>query len=202
MDIKERIINESGILFAKYGIKSLTMDVIASEMKISKRTIYEHFKDKDTLLLEVIRYFQSQQAEEAHRIIEESGNAIEAMFHILKRSIRIMKQVNPAFFHDISKYHPGIYNQLAEKGDIRNYMVTLNLLHTGVKQKVFRDALNIDIVNRALHELFNLFSPEHQLTQEDYSRKELFENIIMPYFRGISTDKGVGLIEKCKKILD
>ena len=202
MDMKERILAESGALFAKYGIRSMTMDALSEEMRISKRTIYEHFKDKDTLLIEVIKNFKSQQAEEAHKLIEESENAIEAMFRIMRRSVQMMKQMNPAFFHDISKYHSRTFKELATHSDIRDFKVTLNLLETGVKQDIFRSELNIDIVNRTLHELFNLFSPESSLTQADYHRKDLFDNIIIPYFRGISTDKGVKQIDNCKNILE
>ena len=72
------------MLFGKYGIRSMTMDALAEEMGISKRTIYERFKDKDTLLLEVITYYKQQTAEEAHKIIDQSDNAIEAMFRIMR----------------------------------------------------------------------------------------------------------------------
>jgi AcrR family transcriptional regulator len=202
MDIKERIIIDSWTLFTKYGIRSMTMDTLSEEMRISKRTIYEHFKDKDTLLSDVIKYFKLQQAAEAHKMIEESDNAIEAMFRIMRRSVQMMKQMNPAFFHDIRKYHSRTFKELTEHSDIRDFKVTLNLLETGVKQKIFRSELNIDIVNRTLHELFNLFSPESSLTQADYHRKDLFDNILIPYFRGISTEKGVAQIDNCKKILE
>ncbi|MBN1132877.1 MAG: TetR/AcrR family transcriptional regulator [Bacteroidales bacterium] len=202
MDIKERIITESGILFSKYGIRSMTMDAISSEMRISKRTIYEHFRDKETLLQEVILYHNNLQAEEANHIIEQSNNAIEAMFLILRQSIRIMKQINPVFFYDLTTYYASTFNRFSEHSKNRNYDFTLNLLQTGVRQKVFRNELNIDIVNRTFHELFKLFSPDHPLTQKDYNRRELFDNIIIPYFRGIATEKGAELIEKCKKILE
>ena len=66
MEVRDRIVIESGQLFARYGIRSMTMDALAEEMGISKRTIYERFKDKDTLLLEVIKYFKQRTAEEAH----------------------------------------------------------------------------------------------------------------------------------------
>jgi hypothetical protein len=80
--------------------------------------------------------------------------------------------------------------------------VTRNLLETGVKQKVFREDIHVEIVNRTLHELFNLFNPGSSLTQADYHRKELFDHIIIPYFRGISTEKGRMLMEDCKNILE
>lgn len=202
MDIKERILVESGKLFVKFGIRSMTMDALSEEMHISKRTIYEHFKDKDTLLLDVVRFYKKREAEEAHRIIDGCGSAIEAMFRIMRRSIQQMRQLNPLFFHDFRKYHPGVLERISEHSDIRDYSVTLNLLETGVRQQVFRNDIHIDIVNRTLHELFNLFGPDSPLTRSDYSRKEMFDHIIIPYFRGISTEKGQMLLEEHKKILD
>ena len=202
MDVKERIIEQAGTLFSKFGIKSMTMDALAEEMRISKRTIYEHFKDKDMLLEEVVKKFKKQQAEAAHQIIEDSESAIEALFKIMRRSIHQMKQLNPLFFHDFRKYHARIFQNLSEHSDMRDYSVTLNLLQTGVKQGVFREEINIDIVNRTLHELFNLFGPESSLTQADYHRKDLFDHIIIPYFRGISTNKGMELLEKYRIILE
>jgi TetR/AcrR family transcriptional regulator, cholesterol catabolism regulator len=202
MEIRERIILGSGQLFGKYGIRSITMDSLAEEMAISKRTIYEHFRDKDTLLLEVVQYYREQHSQEAHRIINESDNAIEALFRIMRIMIRQMKQVNPLFFHDLKKYHPSIFITLTDKSDFRDYSLTLKLLETGVRQGVFRSGLNIDIVNATLHVLFDLFNPDSAFTQADYDRKEMFDHIIIPYFRGISAERGVKLIEDYRKILE
>ncbi|MCK4748890.1 MAG: TetR/AcrR family transcriptional regulator [Bacteroidales bacterium] len=202
MEVKERIIIESGALFGKYGIRSMTMDALAEEMGISKRTIYERFKDKDTLLLEVIRYYKKKTTEEAHAIIEESENAIEAMFRIMKITISQIEQMNPAFFNDFKKYHARIFKTFADPGEIRDFSITLKLLETGVKQKVFRKDIHIDIVNRTLHTLFGLFGHEDNLLQSKYHHREMFEHIIIPYYRGISTPKGQSLLEECKSILE
>ncbi len=92
VEVRERIIVESGLLFGKYGIRSMTMDALAEEMGISKRTIYERFRDKDTLLLEVIRYYKKQTKENAHNLIDQSDNAIEALFRIMKMTIGQMSR--------------------------------------------------------------------------------------------------------------
>ena len=202
MEVRERIIVESGQLFGKYGIRSMTMDALAEEMGISKRTIYERFRDKDTLLLEVIKYFKNQQMEEAGRILAESDNAIEAMFRMMKITIRQVAQMNPLFFHDFKKYHTKVYREFSQPGDIRDFSLTRSLLETGLKQKVFRADLNIEIVNRTLHVLFDLFSHESPLVEAGYHRKELFDHIIIPYLRGISTSVGVKLIEKYSTMID
>jgi TetR/AcrR family transcriptional regulator, cholesterol catabolism regulator len=195
-EIQERIIGEAGRLFAMYGIKSVTMDTLAEDMGISKRTIYESFKDKDTLLNDVIVYFQEQQHQIANDIISNSDNVVTALFQLVKGMISVMKQVNPLLFQDMKKYHSHIFKKLIEKGDIRDHSMTCNILNQGIEQGIFRTDLNADIVNLTLHELFNLFSPDSKLPREGYHRGELFNNIIIPYLLGISTEKGRILIEE------
>lgn len=201
MDLRERIINEAGVLFARYGIRSITMDSLAEEMGISKRTIYENFRDKDTLLLEVVSYFKINQLKEANRIIEESDHVVIALFELLNRMINNMKRINPTFFHDMKRYHPQIFTQLQEKGDIRDHSITRTILDQGVAQGIFDAGYNLEIINLALHELFNMFSPDSTLTRADFHRAELFDNIIIPYLRGIATTKGMALIDQHRNII-
>ncbi|MDA3822461.1 MAG: TetR/AcrR family transcriptional regulator [Bacteroidales bacterium] len=195
-DIQKRIITESGRLFALYGIRSMTMDALAEDMGISKRTIYENFKDKDTLLLNVIVFYKEEQQKLANEIISKAENAIVALFELVNGMINIMKQVNPVFFHDIKKYHSEIFNQMSDKGDIRDHTMTCEIIKQGRAQDIFRTDFNLEIVVSTIHELFNLFSPNSKLTRDGYHRAELFNNIIIPYFIGISTEKGKTLMEE------
>ena len=201
MEVRERIIVESGELFGKYGIRSMTMDALAEEMGISKRTIYERFKDKDTLLLEVIKHYKNQTREQAYDLIDKSDNVIEALFRIMKQTISQVSQMNPIFFHDFRKYHKGVFKEFAHPGDIRDYSITQKLFETGMEQGVFRDDLHLDIVNRALHSLFDLFGHDSSLVEAGFDRRDLFEHMIIPYFRGLSTKKGRKLLQECKSIL-
>lgn len=196
MELRERIIIEAGGLFARYGIRSITMDALAEDMGISKRTIYEQFKDKDTLLLEVITYFKARQLEAATKMISESDNIIAALFGLVNEMINTMKQISPLFFQDMKKYHAHIFSQLENRGELRDHSMTRKILSRGLEEGIFREDLNVEIVNLTLHELFNFFGPESKLTREGYHRGELFNNIIIPYFVGISTEKGKILIEE------
>ena len=202
MEVKERIVIESGILFGKYGIRSMTMDSLAEEMRISKRTIYEQFKDKDTLLMEVIRYYKHQTQEEAHQLIDQSDNAIEALFRIIKMTVGQMMRMSPAFFHDFRKYHQNVFKKFSEPGEIRDFSITRKLLETGIEQDVFRDDINIDIVNQTLHTLFDLFGHDSRLVEAGFHRKDMFDHILIPFFRGISTKKGRKLLEDCRTIIE
>jgi len=202
VEVRKRIIVESGQLFGKYGIRSMTMDALAEEMGISKRTIYERFKDKDTLLYEVIKHYKEQTREHALRTIEESDNVIEALFRIMKLTVSQVAQMNPLFFHDFKKYHGKVYKDFAHPGDIRDFSITGKLLETGMEQGIFRDDLHLDIVNRALHALFDLFGNESALVQAGFDRRDLFEHMIIPYFRGLSTKKGRKLLQEYKSFMN
>ena len=202
VEVRERILVESGILFGKYGIKSMTMDSLAEEMGISKRTIYERFKDKDTLLMEVILYYKTQIAEESHRLMDQSDNAIEALFRIIQMTIGQMMRMSPAFFHDFRKYHQKVFKEFSQPGEIRDLSMTRRLLEIGIEQEVFRDDFNIDIVNQTLHTLFDLFGHDSSMVDAGYDRKEMFDHIIIPFFRGISTKKGRKLLVDCKNLIE
>lgn len=202
VEVRERIIVESGQLFGKYGIRSMTMDSLAEAMGISKRTIYERFKDKDTLLKEVIMYYQQKTKEEAHNLIDRSENAIEALFRIIRMMITQMMQMSPNFFHDFRKYHNKVFKEFAQPGEIRDFSLTKKLLETGVEQGIFRDDIHIGMVNQTIHTLFDLFGHDSRLVEAGYHRKEMFDQIIIPFLRGISTSKGQMFLEDCKKIME
>jgi AcrR family transcriptional regulator len=202
VEVKDRILVESGKLFGRYGIKSMTMDALAEELGISKRTIYERFKDKDTLLLEVIKYYKEQSSEEAHRLIDQSDNAIEALFRIIKMTVSQMQRTSPAFFNDFKKYHQKVFKEFSESGEMRDYSLTRKLLERGIEQEVFRSDFNIDIVNHAIHSLFELFGHDSAMIDAGFQHKEMFDHILVPFFRGISTKKGRKLLVDCKTILE
>jgi AcrR family transcriptional regulator len=202
VEVKDRILVEAGLLFGKYGIKSMTMDALAEELGISKRTIYERFKDKDTLLKEVILYYKEQTKKQANELIDQSDNAIEAIFRIIRMTIDQMTRMSPAFLHDIKKYHPRVFMELAEPGEFRDLSVTRRLLETGMEQGVFRNDFNIEIVNRTLHVLFDLFGHDSLMVETGFDRRDMLENVLVPYFRGISTDKGQKFLIECKPIIE
>jgi len=202
VEVKDRILIEAGVLFGKYGIKSMTMDALAEELGISKRTIYERFKDKDTLLREVILYYKTRVQEQANQLIDQSENAIEALFRIIKMNVEQMARMSPAFLHDIKKYHQSVFKELDSPGEFRDLSVTRRLLETGIRQGVFRDDFDISIVNRTLHVLFDQFGPQSRLVEAGFDRRDMFDSIVIPFFRGISTDKGQTFLIDCRPIIE
>ena len=83
MDYRQRIIEEASEMFRTYGIRAVTMDMLANQMGISKRTIYEVFRDKDELLQGVLRWMAIRQREAMTKIFSETDNVIEAIYRLL-----------------------------------------------------------------------------------------------------------------------
>jgi AcrR family transcriptional regulator len=97
MDVKLRILKETGIMFSKYGIRSITMEHIASELGISKRTLYEKFEDKDDLILQAIEEGTKVFKKHCFEIVDNSDNIIDAIFKIAKVNNDLFSKINQPF---------------------------------------------------------------------------------------------------------
>ena len=199
MDYRERITEEAAVLFMKFGIRSVTMDSIAHHLGMSKRTIYENFADKDELLISVINSMASKQKDVFMKIMNEADNVIEALFEMLRIASNHLTNINPTYFMDLKKYHYKVYEHICQKGDIRNFEMSLAMLRRGVEEKIFREDINIDIVNAGIHSVIDSTRDNDDLPPEKYSRFEIIDNLLFNYLIGISTAKGQKLINKYKE---
>lgn len=199
MDYRERITEEAAVLFMKYGIRAVTMDSIANHLGMSKRTIYEHFADKDELLISVIDNMANKQKEVFRKIMDEADNVIEALFEMLRVASYHFNNTNPTYFMDLKKYHYRVYEMICQKGDIKNYEMSREMLQRGVDEGIIRDDVNIEIVNAGLHSVIDSISDNEDLPQEKYTSFEIIDNLLFNFLIGISTPKGQDLINKYKE---
>ena len=191
MDARLRILKEAGLMFSKFGIRSITMDTIANELGISKRTLYETFKDKDDLVSQAIEEGAKMHKTICQVKILESENVIQAIFSILKLNASTFGKINPLFFEDLKKYHFKIFSRLQTKGDFRDYKLTLKLIKRGVDENVFSSELEVGIVNIFIHKFVDSM---HSDELSDFSKEQIVKSVFMPYLYGISTEKGRELI--------
>ena len=190
MELRERIITEAFTLFIKYGIRSVTMDLISRHLGISKRTLYENFEDKTELLQKSLDYLSSIKQDEAWELVRKSNNVIETIYLLARKGAEMKQLVNPLFFEDIRKYYPELHTMLISESRSRNYSLTRTLLIKGISDGLFKDDLNIEMVNHYLHQVMNMVMNEKIFPKDKYRHEEIFNNIIMPYLIGISTSKG------------
>ena len=191
VELRERIILAAVELFTTNGIKSITMDEIAASLGISKRTLYEVFPDKETLLEECILKSQKDGDIFVKEVIETSNNVLEVLLRCYQWSIERFHATNKKFFEDIKKY-PKAY-QLMKNNRNRRSEDTVNFFKEGVKQGIFRDDVNFAIINLLVRDQLDLLMNSDICNE--YSFLEVYESIMFTFLRGISTEKGARVLE-------
>lgn len=194
MDYRQRIIEEAAQLFRTYGIKTVTMDMLATHMSISKRTIYEVFKDKDELLRGVISSMTIKQKELMEKILGESENVIEAIFKMLDLMTAHFRNMSPAFLLDMKKFHNKILSKIDEANELPYYRDNSEILLRGIKEGLFREDIDINITNKCLVEVTRLANDKDASSPDSMMNEDMIRNIYINYLRGISTLKGLELI--------
>lgn len=199
MDNRQKIIEGASELFRMYGIKSVTMDTIANELGISKRTIYEVFSDKDELLIGVLSWMAERQKELLKKVLDESENAIVAIFKLLEVNRIHFQNMSPAFQADMKKFHFDVLTRNSDKCEMPDYRNNQQVIERGIKEKLFRKDINPELVNRCMDQLAKSIMNNEIYPFDEFSFKEVISNVIINYLKGISTREGVELIEKLEK---
>jgi len=193
MEIREKIIEGAGKLFVESGVRVVTMDSIALSLGVSKRTIYENFKDKNDLLSNFLEQSIVNHKRKAVEIMSNSKNVIEALFRFGEYNHQAMKSINPCFFHDIKKYHPEVFEKVMNNGEIKNHEITFTLLKRGINEGIFTKEINIEISNLFIHHTFEFFN---KLAELNFKHKDIWTSVHLPYLKGICTDRGRELLNQ------
>lgn len=195
MDYRERIIEEAAKMFRTYGIRGVTMDMLANQMGISKRTIYEVFRDKDELLQGVLKWMKVRQSETMTKILGESENVIQAIFRMLELMRDHFQNMSPAFQMDMRRYHNDLLIKLGETNELPFYSTNSEIIRRGIKEGIFRKEIDVEITNKGIAEVARISNDHELFPPEDFFRKDVIRNVYLNYLRGISTQKGLDLID-------
>ena len=199
MDYRQRITEEAANMFRTYGIRAVTMDMLASQLGISKRTIYEIFRDRDELLSGVLKYMEEKQQELIKRVFGESENVVEAIFTLLDLMSAHIRKMSPAFKLDMEKYHNDILKVLRENGRMPYYFDNAEMLKRGISEGIFRDDIDIEVTNNCIYEVLKMSVDKDKIGTGKLEKEVLIRNFYLNYLRGICTSKGLGLIEFYEK---
>ena len=199
MDYRQKIIEEGAMMFRTYGIRAVTMDMLASQLGISKRTIYEVFSDKDELLKGVLLWMMVKQREVMKRIFTESENVIEAIFKMLDLMMDHFQKMSPAFQMDMKRLHRDLYKNPEELADLPYFSNNSEIIKRGIEEGVFRNDIDVEITNKCLLEVARMSNDKNVFPPDDFSNKDVIRNFYINYLRGISTQKGLDLINYYEK---
>ena len=200
MSQTERIILGGEELFLKAGIKSVTMDDIAKHLGMSKKTIYQFFKDKNELVVALLKKKLQDDEDQMCDIIKQSGNVIEKMINMMKCSEEIFSRINPIVIHDLQKYHSDAWKQFQDfKSDV--VMQTLqDLLTLGIKQGYIRPDIDVKIMARLRVAQVELGFNTYVFPVAEFNTWKVQQQVLEHFNYGICTLKGYKLLNEYKNI--
>ena len=178
MNYKEEILKKTFDLVMKYGIKSVSMDDISKSIGISKKTIYQFFENKRSLIEEVIDDHIKEDEQIIAQIVDKSQNAIDEIIDIARHVLSFLKGMSPSMMFDTQKYYPRIW----EKVETQHFKFIQDIIKTnierGQKEGLYNDDLNSDIISKIYVKQTLTMADEETFPSSEYERSELFKTFI------------------------
>lgn len=199
MEPRERIANKAHELFMRYGIRSVSMDEVASQLGMSKKTIYQFYADKDSLVADVIDIELDASQCECNRHKAKSENAIHEIFMAVDMLLEVLTKMNPNVLFDLEKYHPVAFKKHNEFKNKFLYTIIKENLEWGKREGLYREEVNTEIMARfRLAATYLVFNPEMFPVGKN-SLTTVVTEITDNFLYGLATAKGQKLIQKYKQ---
>lgn len=195
MELKERIIENASALFFRNGIRSMTMSDIANGLGISKRTLYEVFRDKEELLEECLNYYHAKADREIEQLTRNSDNVIDTMIRLYARNFFQMLEAGKLLVNDLKKYYSHLYRKIEKKRN-DDVCIFIPLFEKGVEQGLIRNDVNFEVMLWLLKIQFDAVLNEHTVPTGKYSAHQFLQAIIRNFLRGIATPLGNERIDR------
>lgn len=182
---------KSADLFLSYGFKSVTMDDIASALGISKKTIYQHFKNKTKLVERTTFYMHKIISEGINRICSLEKNPIEEIYDIKSFVSDHLKNEKSSPQFQLKKYYPNIYDTIKKEQFEIMYQCVKSNINRGINLEIYRNNINTDFITRLYFSCVMAIKDDDLFPLEIFSKKMLLENYLEYHLRGICTPKGI-----------
>ncbi len=196
METKDRILIKAEELFMQFGIRSVSMDDIANNLGMSKKTLYQYFADKDELVHGVVDRHINKIQEDCISCKKEASNAIHEIFITMERIIEEFSNMNPMLLYDLEKFHHKAYQLFRNHKDKFLLQIINDNIEWGIREDLYRSDVNIDVMSKFRIESmmipFNVvvFSPGK------YNLAETSGLIMENFVFGLASIKGHKLIQK------
>lgn len=194
--LKGRILETAMKAFAERGVKAVRMDDVAQMLGISKRTLYEIYRDKEELLYQGVMHFDQEAKKSMNAFIQQASSVMDIILEAYQRRVLRTGTVNPLFYEDIQKY-PKVTDYLNKERE-HAYDQFLGFLQRGVREGYFRDDINYELVAQMFNAINTFVMTQHLLSR--YSIQQVFANMLLIPLRGFCTKKGLQVIDKSIKI--
>ncbi len=193
---KDYILKNVGRLYLKHGIRAITMDMVAAEFGISKKTLYQFFKDKKDLIDQVINYYLDRSV--LDQSMECPGNAIDRILNMRKHLSQLMKQFNNNLEFDLKKSYPGLYEKVHELKRKSIFEHTVKNISDGIESGLFRAELDTEFIAKLqVGRMLYTMNPDNEIFDiSETTSPVYFDKVIDYHMHAICTEKGLEYYKK------
>ncbi|UMB59977.1 TetR/AcrR family transcriptional regulator [Lutibacter sp. A80] len=194
--MKEEIIKKAGESFLKYGFKSVTMDDIANDLAISKKTIYKHFKNKVELVENTISYFHEMVHNTVMCVCDKEYNAIQENFEIKKIFSKVFEHADNSPMYQLQKYYPKIHLKIIKNEFSMFKDCILKNIEKGIEEEIYRKNIDKELTTKFY---FSLMMSVHDTNLHTYNKNTISKlelKALEYHIRAIATLKGLKILEE------
>jgi len=184
-------------LYIKYGIKSVTMDDVAQELGISKKTLYQIVKDKHELVQQVAGTERKWQMKSFEKILRSRLNAVEQLIVVIRTVNRIMKEYSSTYLYDLKKYYPELYRSFREEGREKMYNSMVRNIKQGKKEGLYRKELDEVIISKLYLIRVEAIQDSEIFSESEIHSPGFFREVLIYHIRGMATEDGLRVLEEC-----
>ncbi len=201
MSIRSQIIQKSLNFFMRYGIKSVSMDDIARELGMSKKTLYQHVKDKKELVYLTFKHHLNKDEAFCEAMMESTDNAIQQLLDLGKHLVDHFQQMNPSTMFDVQKYYPSCWKLFHRHKNeyILNHVQTN--ITMGKQEGLYREELNTEIISRLYIHMVDASVNPDIFPEKEFNQIEIFMQMFDYHLHALMTEKGRAYFETHKETL-
>lgn len=187
---EQEFLEKSAKLFLQYGAKTLTMDDIAREFGMSKKTLYQKYKNKEALLEDVLAYKLEEVINKIEKVETEVDNAVERMFCRDEQMENAMESNQSVFIRQLVKYYPRIFeNHITRFADKFSDVLARNI-ERGRKQGYYREGFDAKLYAKFLFQMMISYDSSPVFDSETINRADFHHAVLVFYMNAITTEKG------------
>ncbi|UOQ73730.1 TetR/AcrR family transcriptional regulator [Hymenobacter cellulosilyticus] len=202
MEIKDRILVAAIELFMRNGIRSVSMDDIATHLAMSKKTLYKWFENKDQIVLAVMQGRLNREEVDCEQAFATGSNAIEAMFNLVTWHKEMLASIHPSIFHDLQKYYPQAWLLFEQHKNTFILQKILTNLRQGMEEGLYRPDLDVEVMARLHLSEIELMFNNTVFPPKQFGLQRVNVAMIEHYLTGISTLKGHRLINQYRNVTE
>ncbi len=197
-DVKNKILHTALEHFLRNGIREMAVQKLSASLKISTKTFYRYYGNKEELLEDVLQLFYEQQYEILEKLSSEKEVVplfVDIWYHAVERE----HNVNNRFFRDLHHYYPELETKTEKEVGDKFRKKIREIVLKGQKEGVFQAEINPDAALEGIAVLYGDVARTDRFSKLKLPPFEIFLNTIILYIKGCCTEKGVRELENYTK---